>query len=248
MRSLAAAGSQGERAGRLFLAGVVVMFLPQLPFGNFVGYPFVILATWFHEMGHGLAALLLGHEFDRLVLLTDGSGYTEVRIASDTSGLERALIAAAGPLAPCLFGAGLILASARQPWWGPAFYTFAAVIAISVFIWVRSLVGLIVLPSIAALLVWTAQAARPGLQRFALQFVGLLAALSMFRDWDYLFSESAVVGGQVILSDTGAIAAELVLPYWFWAGAIIGLSAIIIGVSLKIALVASAPPRGWRPR
>ena len=31
---------------------------PALPSGAYLIYPFVILTTWFHEMGHGLAALL----------------------------------------------------------------------------------------------------------------------------------------------------------------------------------------------
>ena len=41
------------------------------------------------------------------------------------------------------------------------------------------------------------------------QFLGMLAALSMFMSWDYLFMESARIGGQVILSDTGAIEAAV---------------------------------------
>ena len=42
-------GSQEEQVGRLILAGVLVLFLPALPFGNFLIWPFVILTTWFHE-------------------------------------------------------------------------------------------------------------------------------------------------------------------------------------------------------
>ena len=56
-----------------------------------------------------------------------------------------------------------------------------------------------------------------GIQLFTLQFLGVLAAFSMFKDLDYLFSESAVMGGQPMLSDTGAMEAELLLPHWIWA-------------------------------
>ena len=74
------------------------------------------------------------------------------------------------------------------------------------------------------------------LERFTLQFLGILAALSMLRDWNYLFTESAVIGGRRVLSDTGAIEAALVLPHWIWAGLITLLSALAIGASLKHAL------------
>lgn len=238
MHSLTTPGSQAEQAGRLFLAAVVVVFLPYLPFGNYVAYPFAILTTWFHEMGHGLTAIALGNSFEQLVIFPSGSGFALSNVDVDASRLELAAIAAGGPIAPSLFGSALILASANQRWWRPAFYALAAILVISVVIWVRSWIGFLMLPAIAAFLVYVARAAAPGLQRFALQFVGLLAAMSMFRDWDYLFSQSAVINGRATLSDTGAIEALLALPYWFWAGAIIATSFAIVGVSLKIALKA----------
>lgn len=250
MRSLTAPGSQSEQAGRLLLAAVVVVFLPHLPFGNIIGYPFVILTTWFHEMGHGLTALALGNRFDQLVILSDGSGFALSSVSSNSGRIERAAIAAGGPIAPSLFGAGLILASAQERWWRPAFYTLAVILVASVLIWVRSWVGIVVLPLLAALFVLIAQRAKPALKRFALQFLGLLAALSMFRDWDYLFSQSATIDGRVMLSDTGAMQAQLGLPYWVWAAVIIAVSFALVGISLKIALAASAKRRGggWHRR
>ncbi|NVE95172.1 M50 family metallopeptidase [Altererythrobacter lutimaris] len=254
MRSLVTSGSQGEQAGRLFLAAVVVVFLPYLPFGNIIAYPFVILTTWFHEMGHGFTAILLGNSFEQLVILPSGSGYALSSIASDASRFERAAIAAGGPIAPSLFGAAFILASAKTQWWKPAFYALTAILVLSVVIWVRSWVGVLVLPALAALFVLVAKKARPEWQRFTLQFIGLLAALSMFRDWDYLFSKNATINGEVMLSDTGQMQAQLALPYWFWAGVIITICFAIVGVSLKVALAASTRQtsswsrQGWRKR
>ena len=85
-------GSQEEQVGRLILAGVLVLFLPALPFGNFLIWPFVILTTWFHEMGHGLTALLTGNAFDLLVI------YAEVRA---THFAHRAGQRRTGPRADC---------------------------------------------------------------------------------------------------------------------------------------------------
>ncbi|WP_120077355.1 M50 family metallopeptidase [Aurantiacibacter odishensis] len=229
-------GSQEEQVGRLILAGVLVMFLPALPFGNYLIWPFVILTTWFHEMGHGLTAILTGNAFDELVIYANGSGYASSRTAMDGGGLSRALIAMGGPLGPSAMGALLILASAARRHWKPALVLLAGALVLSTVIWVRSVVGVVVLPLIAAALGWLAWKGPRGLQLFALQFLGVLAALSMFNDMDYLFSESAVIGGQVMLSDTGAIEAELLLPHWIWAILIIVLSGLMIGWSLKYAL------------
>lgn len=244
MKSLTAPGSAAEQLGRLFLAGVLVIFLPQLPLGNFIIYPFTILTTWFHEMGHGLTGMLLGHGFERLVILPSGSGYAETRFASDPGGLTRALIAAGGPLGPVLIGSLLILASSRHKFWRPALYGLAAMLAISAIIWVRSTVGLLILPLLGAAIGWLAWRGKDWAQRFALQFLGVLAAMSMLRDFDYLFSHSAVIAGRPMLSDTGAMEQALLLPYWLWAILILTISAAMVGASLKLAL---SQPAGRTP-
>ena len=238
-----APGSQAEQVGRLFLAAVLVVFAPHLPFGNYLIYPFMILGTWFHEMGHGLAALALGYNFDRLLIFANGSGLAESRTPADAPAIARALVAAGGPLGPSIIGSALILASARRKLWRPALIVLAAIIALSTLIWVRTLTGWIVLPLIAGALGLLAWRGGDGLVRFALQFLGMLAGLSMFLSWDYLFMESAVIDGQLILSDTGAIAAYLLLPHWVWAMLLTACAALMIGGSLRYALGQGANPR-----
>ncbi|GMM93670.1 M50 family metallopeptidase [Qipengyuania sp. MTN3-11] len=228
--------TQSEQVGRLIIAAALVLFLPQLPLGNYLLYPFAILTTWFHEMGHGVAAMAAGWEFERLILLPDGSGIAESHSYGEPGRLSQALVGAGGPLGPVVVGALLILASARHRLWRPALYTLAGAILLSVLIWVRSATGLIVLPLVAAGIGAIAWRGRDGFARFALQFLGVLAGLSMLRDWHYLFSESAIIGGRPMLSDTGAIEQALFLPHWFWAIAITALSALILGSSLKYAL------------
>ena len=158
MQSLTRPGSQAEQAGRLLLAGLVVVMLPALPLGNYLIYPFVILTTWFHEMGHGLTAMATGQEFRQLMIFASGSGVAESRLAADSPPWVQAAIAAGGPLAPCVVGAALILASANPKLWRPALWLMAAAIFVSVIIWVRSPVGYAVLPLVGA---WWACACCP---------------------------------------------------------------------------------------
>ena len=78
-------GSQGEAIGRLVVAGLVVTMLPALPFGAYLIYPFAILTTWFHEMGHGLTALATAAN------LATVAGYLDTEIAAilaDTNELQ----------------------------------------------------------------------------------------------------------------------------------------------------------------
>ena len=241
MRNLVKPGSQEEQVGRLILAAVLVVFLPALPLGNYLVYPFVILSTWFHEMGHGLTALALGFGFERLEILPSGSGLAMTRVPDDSSAFSRALISAGGPMGPAIVGSLLILASAQQRFWRPALITLAVIIGISTIIWVRSAVGWIVLPLVGLALMAIAIKASEGVTRFTLQFLGIQAALSMFAQWDYLMMESAVIGGRSMPSDTGAIEAELGLPHWLWAGLIVVLATAMILASLKHALKPRLP-------
>jgi len=238
--------SQQEQVGRLILAGALITAVPQLPLGNYLLYPFVILTTWFHEMGHGLVSLLLGHGFERLLIFPDGSGVAESSFREHPGALTSALVAAGGPLGPSVAGSLLILASGRHERWRPALLALAGIIAVSVLIWVRSAVGLVVLPLVAAALAYIGVRGKPWAQSFALQFLGVLAALSMFRDLDYLFSYSGSIGGVPMLSDTGAMEEALLLPYWVWAGLIVAASFAMIGASLKHALKEEGGPKGWR--
>lgn len=246
MQPLVRPGSQGEAAGRLVLAGLVVVLLPALPFGTYLIYPFAILTTWFHEMGHGLTALLLGQRFEQLLIFANGSGVAESQVSGDAPRTVLAAIAAGGPLAPSLVGALLIFASAHARLWRPVLWGVVAAIMLSVVIWVRSPTGLWALPLVAAILAGVAWRATAGIARFTLQFLGVLGAMSMLRDWGYLFTQNAVINGQPILSDTGQIEAVLGLPHWFWAGAIVLTSALMVGAALKYALAEHRlrpPPR-----
>jgi hypothetical protein len=116
----------------------------------------------------------------------------------------------------------------------------------SVLIWVRSLTGLWVLPLVAGILGLIAWRASPAFARFSLQFLGVLGAMSMLRDFNYLFTEQGMVDGQAMISDTGQIEAALGLPHWFWAGVILLISGVMVGAALKYALAEHRlrpPPR-----
>ena len=227
--------SDRQEITSLVVIALVTILLWHSPYGAYLLYPFTILSTWFHEMGHGLAAMLLGHRFERLVIFPDGSGYALHSVSGTPSRLGIAAIAAAGLLGPTVAGCLLILSSRTLRGTRTALMVLGAALLLSTLIWVRSVVGWLVLPVVAAACLLLVVRGRSATQRFAVQFLGVQGCISIYRDFGYLFSAGGVLGGVPQLSDTAQIAQALILPYWFWGGVITALIAAMIWWSLKRA-------------
>ena len=90
----------------LFLSVIVTLLLWWvIPFGGWISWPLLLLSTFAHELGHGLAALSVGHGFDAMKINWDGSGVT---VSSGNGGrIASAWIAAGGLLGPAVAAAVL---------------------------------------------------------------------------------------------------------------------------------------------
>jgi hypothetical protein len=216
----------------LLVSAVLTVFLWQIPFGNYLLYPFTILSTWFHEMGHGLSALVLGGRFHQLLIFANGSG-----IATHSGGFffSRPFVAAGGLLGPPLAGAFFILAGARSRLSRWVLAALAAALLLSTLIWVRTVFGWVMLPLLGLVLLLLARQASDGLSQMAVQFLGVQACIGTFRQLDYLFMNRIQISGRVMYSDTGQIAQSLWLPYWVWGGLIAGVSCLLLLTSIQLA-------------
>lgn len=223
------------RAGLLLAIAILTVTLWQLPFGGLVLYPFTILSTWFHEMGHGLAAMLTGSSFDHLAIYMDGSGYAQSTRPHDAGRLTGAFIAASGPLAPALAGAGMIIASRNDHATQRTLGALGGALLLSTLLWVRSLAGFLIIPTLGLAILMLAMHGRIRHRRLGIQILGVEACISAWRQFDYLFSPGAFVGGRMQRSDTGAIADELFLPYWTWGALISGAVLALIWWGLRTA-------------
>ncbi|WP_338502362.1 M50 family metallopeptidase [Sphingomonas kaistensis] len=223
------------RAATLALIAIVSVLLWQTRIGSFLLYPFTILATWFHEFGHGVAALLTGNSFNKLLIFPDGSGLAYTSRSADAFRLTDAFVPAGGLFGPPVAGALLIICSKSREATQGALSLLGILLLASTAIWVRTLVGWLVLPAIGLLILWIAYRGSPPLQRFVIQLLGVQAIISTWQQLDYLFTSQADVGGESGLSDTGAIEAALFAPYWFWGALISVMSAVLLLWSLKVA-------------
>ncbi len=85
------------------LAALTSVLMATMPLLDVLNFPFRLLITLVHELGHGLAATVTGGEFIRFQISADGSGLAY------TAGGWRLVVISAGYLGVALFGAGLIM-------------------------------------------------------------------------------------------------------------------------------------------
>jgi hypothetical protein len=200
------------------------------PQAGWIARPLIWLGTLFHELGHGLAAIVLGGDLVQLAIYPDGSGVAMHRGAY--SAIERALIAAAGPLGAPLAGLAFFMALGHRHAARLLLAALALFLALTLLLWVRNLFAL---GFIAALVLGLVLVAWRGDDRVVLAmtaFVAVEMSLSAFTRVDYLFSAGAVTGAGTLPSDTAQIAQALGLPHWFWGGLLALVSVGIVGLGL----------------
>lgn len=220
----------------LIAVAIVSILAWQIPYGNLVLYPFTLLATWFHEMGHGLAAIAVGGSFMRLDLFPDASGLARYALPADASdGLRRALVAAGGPFGPAVAGALLIRLSPHVRASRTVLGALGVAMLASVALWIRAPFGMAMIATIGVVLVAVAAKASDRVAHFVVNLLGVQAIISTYRQIDYLFTHSVEIDGQLMLSDTGRMADVLLLPHWAWAVSIVVVSAALLAWSLRAA-------------
>ena len=229
--------------GALILAALAIAAIKfVVPFGRTLLYPFTLAATWVHEMGHGISALLVGGGFDRLQIFADASGLAHT---TDRPGWPDAVVCAGGLLAPPLVGAAMF-ALARGPRRARiVLLALAAAMLVSIAIWVRTVTGVVAVAAVAALTAFVAWRGSPRVRLVGAQFLALTLALDTISRADYLFVASADVGGEQRPSDIARVANALGGPYLAWGLliALVGLLALAVGVRIAWWMREPAPVR-----
>jgi len=207
-------------------AAVAAIVLSYLPLGGFVLYPFSILATWAHEMGHGLTAEVVGGEFKYLELYATLGGVA-YSTRPDTL-LAPPLIAAGGLLAPSIAGGMVVYLGSQESTARWIMEGVGALLILSALIWVRNLFGFAATLSLGAAALALGYYASELVEVALAQFVGIRLSLESLSDVDYMFTKQFLRNGQVMSSDSQTIAAHLGLTYWIWGGFIALLTVAIL--------------------
>jgi hypothetical protein len=168
------------------LAGLVALLMAMIPWLGLLNYPFRLLLTIVHELGHGLAALLTGGEFISFVVHPNGAGL------ATTAGGWRFVVIPAGYLGTALFGAVLILLGRSHRWARTAMavmgglmvllslrYGIPGIFTIGILSGILTLISGVIF---GILFVWVAIKAAPGWIIFLLHLIAIEAGLTAFSD------------------------------------------------------------------
>ena len=195
----------------LLISVVVTIVLYWVPMGQALAYPLVLLSTLAHELGHGIAALMVGGGFESFVLYADGSG------AAMTSGshgrLARAFISAGGLCGPALAASGCFIAGQRGQASRNALLFIGCALVVALILVIRNVFGWFFVAGVASVCLWGGLRAAKDVAQLMILFVGVQLALSVFSRADYLFTDVARTGAGNAPSDVAYMAQALFLPY-----------------------------------
>jgi hypothetical protein len=217
------------------LAILVYLVVSRLvPFGRTVLYPLTLLATFVHEMGHGLTALGVGGRFMALDVYANGSGLAHTVTSHPW---QSGTTAAGGPLAPPIVGAS-ILAMSRGPQRTRAILAGLGIaILASLAIWVRSVAGFVALPIVAAALgaLLHPRWGTPHRRIVFAQLIGLVLAIDTASRVDYLFTAEVTIEGTLRKSDVAMVADAFGGHYLVWGLALAAVSFVLLSVGVWLA-------------
>jgi len=209
----------------LFFITVLTVALYAFPFGRILAYPFLLISTLAHEMGHGITAWIVGANFNSFTMWENASGVAS--ISGNISRLSHGLIAAGGLIGPAFCAAVLFIVAKNETIARISLSILGVLLIIAEFVVVNSAFTAIFVGILAAIFLWTAQQSRTWIAQGTLVFTALQLTLSVFSRSDYLFTQYARTSQGLMPSDVELMARAWVLPYWFW-GTCCGIFSIII--------------------
>ncbi len=186
----------------LMVAAVVISYLP------FVNWPFMWVQTFFHEISHGVAALITGGGIDRIELHLRGSGVCYTR------GGVRFVVAIAGYAGAALSGMLFYLSVTGLGQRNVRFFSalFGGLALVTLALWGRDLMTILILIVISALcFIPLINNWRPEVMRLFMQFVGCYILLDALKSPLYLIDARNI-------GDGATLAKMTYIPEIVWIG------------------------------
>lgn len=223
------------------LSAGVTLLLYLVPYLDIVGRPLIYISTLVHELGHGIGALLVGGDFLKLEMWSDGSGVAQ---AGARGAAGNAFVSAAGLVGPAIAAAIGFALTRRRKWARIGLVAIGVVLLWAMIFKIRTAFGLTVAGAVAGASLLVALKAHEDWAQLLLGFLSVQLALSVFSRSDYLFAKTAETGAGKGISDSAAIGQAIGGPYWLWGAlcALVSLAALGLGAWLMLR-----PARVSRP-
>jgi hypothetical protein len=240
-------GGTPRKAADLELRAVAIALLVSLvlwnvPYGGALLYPFKLLATWLHEMSHGILMLITGNGLERVVIYRDTSGLAH---ASDQAGpTALAFIAAAGYMGTSLWGAVLLVVTPTARTARRALLVFSGLLATSAILVIATpkddTFGLWAVGGLAAAFAAAAIFLPPRWRLGFAHFIAAQSCVNALLDIRVLFRPEQIVNGKFTESDAHSMARATFgtteqWALWFWAVAWLVWSLAVFYVALRLS-------------
>ena len=237
MTELTNKSRQGADAGQiwaLLLVFAVVSLIWNTPFIA----PLKILVVFFHELSHGLAALISGGNFNRIEINAWEGGLTY------TYGGNRFLIASAGYIGSMLWGGALILSARYVRRLRSVTMMLGVMILATGLLFVRPFFsfGLLFCLLSGAALIFMARRLSEGWQNFLLKLIGITSCLYAVLD-----IKSDVLDRPHLHSDAVTMQQLTLIPSILWGILWIAISLVCTWYFLRLAIRCKStdnPPEG----
>jgi hypothetical protein len=201
-------------------------------------YPLKLLVVFFHELSHGLAALVTGGEIDRISVVAQEGGFCYTR------GGNRFFILSAGYLGSLVFGGVILLLAARTRWDKIVAVLLGGVVLLVTLVFMRPVLsfgfafGLLTAGALVAVGLLLPEAVND----FLLRVIGLTSCLYAVLD-----IKSDILDRPDIMSDATMLAENTGLPSRFWGGLWITIAVLAAFLFLVLACKRRQPAPGAAP-
>lgn len=190
----------------LFIAAIIIDYIPV------IGIPFHWTETFFHEISHGLMALLSGGSIKSITLNYDGSGFCV------SQGGVRFLVSFAGYFGSIFWGAMIYLSvDSMSPKKSHTLMgIFVVVLLISAF-WAKGMSTYIILSCMIALFSLIYKATSSQALKYILQLIGLFVLLDAIRS-PLVLLDGKAKGDGASLSNITYVPEVVWVGVWFLLG------------------------------
>ncbi len=224
------------RGQALFLAVIaagITFILWNLPFFDFLLYPFRLFVTFIHEAGHSLMAIFTGGRVIGFEVFSNGAGI------ATTSGGIRALILPAGYLGAAFFGAALFyFVNATSFPRKIALVLGTFLIVISLFMGAQG-IALIVGMLSGLALIFLSLRSTPLVNILVLDVLAIITGLNAVMDLLFLVGNSSV-GMSGLRNDAAAFTNQIapLVPPAVWALIWCALAVFMLGAAVWYSVIA----------
>ncbi len=223
------------------VAALSAILLPLIPILNILDFPFRLLITIVHELGHGLAAIFTGGSFRNFTVAADGSGLAY------TAGGWRWVVIPAGYLSEAIFSAVLFRlgGNLKASRWALGIIGLSIMVLSLIFgrpggfsiqAIAGSVLGMVFGVIFGALFLKLALQAGSTLITFFIHFIAIKAGLATFSDLFVVIGFSLQTGN-VPHTDAHAMAELTHIPAIIWA---------ILWAVIALIFIAWAVVGRWR--